>query len=95
MTGLSAPHRRLRKRQRECKWFLVEKRHSCYNVFRGKQAGLPVLPVCRLRQIEQLGEDYLKIGLDVGSTTIKTIVLDDSGKIIYSAYERHFSQITA
>ena len=37
----------------------------------------------------------MKIGLDVGSTTIKTIVLDDSGKIIYSAYERHFSQITA
>lgn len=37
----------------------------------------------------------MKIGLDVGSTTIKTIVLDDSGKIVYSAYERHFSQITA
>ena len=37
----------------------------------------------------------LKIGLDVGSTTIKTIVLDDSGKIVYSAYERHYSQITA
>ncbi len=37
----------------------------------------------------------MKIGLDVGSTTIKTIVLDDSGKITYSSYERHFSQITA
>lgn len=37
----------------------------------------------------------MKIGLDVGSTTIKTIVLDDGGEIIYSAYERHFSQITA
>ena len=37
----------------------------------------------------------MKIGLDVGSTTIKTIVLDDSEKIVYSAYERHFSQITA
>ena len=37
----------------------------------------------------------MKIGLDVGSTTIKTIVLDDSGKIVYSAYERHYSQITA
>ena len=37
----------------------------------------------------------MKIGLDVGSTTIKTIVLDDNEKIIYSAYERHFSQITS
>ena len=37
----------------------------------------------------------MKIGLDVGSTTIKTIVLDDGGRIVYSAYERHFSQITA
>lgn len=36
----------------------------------------------------------MKIGLDVGSTTIKTIVLDDSGQIVYSAYERHYSQIT-
>ena len=42
-----------------------------------------------------LGVKTLKIGLDVGSTTIKTIVLDDSEKIVYSAYERHFSQITA
>lgn len=37
----------------------------------------------------------MKIGLDVGSTTIKSIVLDDEDRIIYSAYERHFSQITA
>ena len=37
----------------------------------------------------------MKIGLDVGSTTIKSIVLDNAGSILYSAYERHFSQITA
>ena len=37
----------------------------------------------------------MKIGLDVGSTTIKSIVLDSIGNIVYSAYERHFSQITA
>lgn len=36
----------------------------------------------------------MKIGLDVGSTTIKTIVLDSADHIVYSAYERHFSQIT-
>jgi len=38
---------------------------------------------------------HLRIGLDVGSTTIKSIVLDESGSIVYSAYERHYSQITA
>lgn len=34
----------------------------------------------------------LKIGLDIGSTTIKCVVLDDD-KIIYQTYERHYSQI--
>jgi len=35
----------------------------------------------------------LKIGLDVGSTTIKCVVLDETDKIVYSTYERHFSHI--
>lgn len=35
----------------------------------------------------------LKIGLDVGSTTIKCIVLDENNKIIYSDYKRHYSHI--
>ncbi len=35
----------------------------------------------------------MKLGLDVGSTTIKCVVLNDDGKIIYSTYERHFSHI--
>lgn len=37
----------------------------------------------------------MKIGLDVGSTTVKCIVLDSMEEIVYSAYERHFSQITS
>lgn len=36
----------------------------------------------------------MKLGLDIGSTTIKCVVLDDNNKLIYSTYERHFSQIT-
>ena len=35
----------------------------------------------------------MKIGLDVGSTTIKCVVLDETDKIVYSTYERHFSHI--
>ena len=35
----------------------------------------------------------MKLGLDIGSTTIKCVLLDENEKIIYSSYERHFSQI--
>ncbi|MBQ4108479.1 MAG: 2-hydroxyglutaryl-CoA dehydratase, partial [Clostridia bacterium] len=36
----------------------------------------------------------MKIGIDVGSTTIKCVVLDDAGNIIHESYERHFAMIT-
>ena len=35
----------------------------------------------------------MKVGLDVGSTTIKCVVLDETDKIVYSTYERHYSHI--
>ena len=35
----------------------------------------------------------MRVGLDVGSTTIKCVVLDDNEEIVYSTYERHFSHI--
>ena len=31
----------------------------------------------------------IRIGLDVGSTTLKSVVLDESGAILYQQYERH------
>ena len=34
-----------------------------------------------------------KIGLDIGSTTIKCVVLDEEDKIIYKDYKRHLSHI--
>ncbi len=37
----------------------------------------------------------MRIGLDVGSTTLKCVVLDDKDQIVYSDYQRHFSQITS
>ncbi|MBR1866463.1 MAG: 2-hydroxyglutaryl-CoA dehydratase, partial [Lachnospiraceae bacterium] len=36
----------------------------------------------------------MKIGLDVGSTTLKCVVLNESDEIVYKDYQRHFSQIT-
>jgi len=33
----------------------------------------------------------LNIGVDIGSTTVKVVVMDNKNKILFSAYERHFS----
>ena len=35
----------------------------------------------------------MKVGLDIGSTTIKCVILDDKDNIVYTSYERHFSKI--
>lgn len=35
----------------------------------------------------------IRIGIDVGSTTVKIAVLDDDDTLIYSAYERHRADI--
>ncbi len=34
-----------------------------------------------------------KIGLDIGSTTVKIAILDGKNNLVYSRYERHFSDI--
>lgn len=33
------------------------------------------------------------IGLDVGSTTVKIVILDDNGKTVHKKYQRHYSDI--
>ena len=35
--------------------------------------------------------NILHVGLDVGSTTVKIVVLDNNLKTIYEDYQRHFS----
>ncbi|MEE1126748.1 MAG: hypothetical protein UHZ05_00715, partial [Acutalibacteraceae bacterium] len=35
-----------------------------------------------------------RIGLDIGSTTIKCIVMDEEGNILFDSYRRHFSKIS-
>ena len=34
-----------------------------------------------------------KLGIDVGSTTLKAVVLDHDNQVIYKSYERHFSKV--
>ena len=36
----------------------------------------------------------MRVGLDIGSTTIKCVVLDEHDQVIYDTYERHGSHIT-
>ena len=40
-------------------------------------------------------ENSYRVGVDVGSTTIKIVVLDESDRIVFQEYLRHFSNITA
>ncbi len=35
----------------------------------------------------------MRVGLDIGSTTIKCVALNDADEIIFSTYERHYSHI--
>ena len=38
-------------------------------------------------------DGLLHIGLDVGSTTVKIVLLDERGEIVYSRYTRHYAEI--
>ena len=35
----------------------------------------------------------MKMGIDIGSTTVKLVLLDDENEIVYSRYERHMSNV--
>ncbi|MCL2124756.1 MAG: acyl-CoA dehydratase activase [Oscillospiraceae bacterium] len=35
----------------------------------------------------------MQIGIDIGSTTVKTVVRSEAGEILFSSYERHYSQV--
>ncbi|MGE5676835.1 MAG: acyl-CoA dehydratase activase, partial [Pseudomonadota bacterium] len=38
-------------------------------------------------------KNLLHLGIDIGSTTVKVVILDDNENIIYSRYERHYADI--
>ena len=35
----------------------------------------------------------MRVGLDIGSTTIKCVVLNERDELVFSTYERHYSHI--
>lgn len=38
--------------------------------------------------------DALRLGIDIGSTTVKIALIDDANNILFSDYERHFADIS-
>ncbi len=42
---------------------------------------------------ESLNNTILNIGIDIGSTTVKVIVLNEDNTILFRAYERHYSKV--
>ena len=35
----------------------------------------------------------MKLGIDIGSTTVKLVLLDNNDSIVFSRYERHMSNV--
>ncbi|MDO4396738.1 MAG: BadF/BadG/BcrA/BcrD ATPase family protein, partial [Clostridia bacterium] len=35
----------------------------------------------------------MRLGIDIGSTTVKLVLLDDKDQVVYSKYERHMSNV--
>lgn len=33
----------------------------------------------------------IHVGIDIGSTTVKSVVMDENKNVIYTLYKRHFS----
>lgn len=48
---------------------------------------------CRYCPAAIVGGTILRIGIDIGSTTVKVVVLDDNDQTIFQAYERHMSKV--
>ncbi len=42
-----------------------------------------------------MSESPLFLGLDVGSTTVKAVITDDADTLLFSRYQRHFSEVRA
>ena len=34
-----------------------------------------------------------RIGIDIGSTTVKVVVLDERNQLLFRSYERHYSKV--
>ena len=56
-----------------------------------KEQGAELLP----RSPIDLSHAHLRLGIDVGSTTVKLAVIDDNDHLVYANYERHHTDVRA
>ncbi|MDR1662228.1 MAG: acyl-CoA dehydratase activase-related protein, partial [Azoarcus sp.] len=40
-----------------------------------------------------MNERFYRIGIDIGSTTVKVVVLDERAELVFKSYVRHFSEV--
>ena len=50
-----------------------------------------LLPFSRIGGVTM--NSVFNVGIDIGSTTIKLVVMDKERQIVYKSYARHFSEI--
>ena len=43
--------------------------------------------------LQEDADDLMKLGIDIGSTTVKLVLMDRNDKIVFSRYERHMSNV--
>ena len=48
----------------------------------------------RITHVTEMKQTY-RIGIDIGSTTLKAVVLDENEEVVFSSYERHNARIVA
>ena len=46
--------------------------------------------LCKL-EVGSIMKKILNVGIDIGSTTVKMVVIDRKNKVLFEAYERHYS----
>ena len=56
-----------------------------------RQIGAELVP----RSPVDLSHAHLRLGIDVGSTTVKLAVIDDNDNLVYANYERHHTDVRA
>jgi len=40
-----------------------------------------------------VNDDWYRVGIDVGSTTVKVVMLDERGELVFRSYARHLSEV--
>ena len=51
------------------------------------------MPYYAAKEVNKLSQAVYSLGIDVGSTTVKTVVTDENKAILSHCYQRHLSRV--